>query len=141
MADSTEDTNFRAFFGCGAEVAMIAWDMLASLDFLPPDAIITHFLWAFMFMKVYATTRVMQTLCGVVDNETMMKYIMKYVHAIAYLESDVVRQQRCPVMFSCCVQNNLTIACCCVCSDRLFGRIGIEETEEATAWCQLIVQT
>lgn len=89
-AASSEETTFRAFFGCGPDVAMIAWDMLASLDMTPDGGLITHFLWGLMFMKVYPGTKVMQVLCGNADNETMMKWTMRFVHAIAYLEPHVV---------------------------------------------------
>ena len=90
QAPSTEDENFRAFFGCRPDVAMIAWDMLASLDMLPDGGTIEHFLWALMFLKVYPRSRVMQVLCGNVDNQTMMKWTMKFVWALAYLEPHVV---------------------------------------------------
>ena len=129
MAESSEDTNFRAFFGCGAEVAMIAWDMMASLDLLPVNAIITHFLWALMFMKVYATTKVMQVLCGGIDNETMMQYVMKFVHALAYLESDVVRR---PVFSGAaclpCDPNSCCYLSCCqiVWENRYRGDVGAD---------------
>ena len=86
-----------------------------------------------MFMKVYATTKVMQVLCGGVDNETMMKYIMEFVHAIAYLESDVVRSGRLfPVMPASCLATKPTYSCCSLSSGRSSGKIGIEVMLEQT---------
>ena len=88
---ASEDRTFREHFGCCAEVAMIAWNFLEGYDFLPTDGTIEHLLWALMFLKVYAKTGPMRTLCGGIDNETMMKYIWPFIYGLAYLEQFLVR--------------------------------------------------
>jgi len=89
-AEQTEDTTFREYFGVSAVVCLMCWDMLLAFDLTPDGGCLHHYLWALMWMKVYARMNVMAGLCGGIDKETMMKWVMKFVYAIAYLESHVV---------------------------------------------------
>ena len=49
-ADAIKD---YAFFDYGAEIAFIAWNLLAEDMLLPEEAAIIHLLWALFFMKLY----------------------------------------------------------------------------------------
>ena len=51
-AASSEDRDFREFFGCGLSVASEVWDMLKKEDVLPQDGLTCHLLWALMFIKI-----------------------------------------------------------------------------------------
>lgn len=90
QAASTEDRMCKEHFGCSAEVAMITWDFLAAYDYLPPNATIEHFLWALMFLKIYAKTGPMRSLCGGADSETIMKHVWEFVYGIARMEQYLV---------------------------------------------------
>ena len=37
-SDMSEDERFRAFFGCGANIALLVWLKLIQYDYLPPDS-------------------------------------------------------------------------------------------------------
>ena len=90
LATATEDRDYREMFGCSVEVTMIAWDFLAAYGHLPEGGRVEHMLWALMWMKVYGRKRTMCTLAGGVDIKTFMKWVMKFVYGIAYLEGYLV---------------------------------------------------
>ena len=89
-AASSEDRDFREFFGCGLSVASEVWDMLKKEDVLPQDGLTCHLLWALMFMKIYGKEKNLCTLAGGVDKKTFRKWAWLFVIAIANLESSVV---------------------------------------------------
>jgi hypothetical protein len=96
LAESTEDRNFLAFFGCSPSTAMILWDLLDEHSLLPAEGTAKHFLWCLMWMEIYGKNEEMTALCGGIDVKTMMKWVIKFVYAIAYLEPEIVRVQCCP---------------------------------------------
>ena len=51
--ESTEDRDFREFFGCGLSVASEIWDLLSRKNLLPQGEMQCHLLLALMFMKIY----------------------------------------------------------------------------------------
>ena len=89
-AASSEDRDFREFFGCGLSVASEVWDVLKKEDVLPQDGLTCHLLWALMFMKIYGKEKNLCTLAGGVDKKTFRKWAWLFVIAIANLESSVV---------------------------------------------------
>lgn len=95
MASATEDRDYREMFGCSSEVTMIAWDFLNAYGHLPEGGRVEHMLWALMWLKVYGRKKTMCTLAGGIDFKTYMKWVMQFVHAIAYLEGYVVRAALC----------------------------------------------
>jgi hypothetical protein len=91
QAEATEDRNFREFFGCPVEVCLTLWNLLVDNDLLPSeDAKPQHLLWTLMFMKIYAKTKALCTLCGGIDKNTLYKWVFAFIDAIPYLESTVV---------------------------------------------------
>jgi hypothetical protein len=89
MAATTEDRDFREMFGCSPIVALACWDLLLSNNLLP-DGELKHYLWCLMWLKIYGRSKTMSSLCGGVDTKTVMKWVIKFVYAIAYLEPIVV---------------------------------------------------
>jgi hypothetical protein len=123
-----EDLTFHEFFGCGPDVAMIAWDLLHLYALMPDGGGIHHYLWALMWLKVYSRLRVMTALCGRIDKETMMKWVMKFIYAIAYLEPFVVSVYCLSSCFAIqCILSPLTLLLLLLLL-RLYGRIDTEET-------------
>lgn len=95
-AELSEDGRFRAFFGCGAAIALVCWNRLVYYELLPQeiDASILHFLWALFFMMVYPGDKAASTTAGgsegAIDPKTLRKYVWPMIRAIARLESQVV---------------------------------------------------
>ncbi|KAL7553209.1 hypothetical protein ACHAWF_016466, partial [Thalassiosira exigua] len=52
-AELTEARRFCDYFGVGAAIALIAWNILVEHEVLPKEGLIIHMLWALHFMKVY----------------------------------------------------------------------------------------
>ena len=68
-AASTEDHDFREFFGCILSVASEVWDMLQSQNLSPEDGTTNQYLWVLMFMKIYGKEKNLCTLAGGVDKK------------------------------------------------------------------------
>lgn len=92
-ATTTEDIEFREHFGCGVLIAVTVWNMLVRLDSLPDKGRIEHPLWALSFMKECCKQKVMCSVCGGVDKETLMKWVWSFIFAISEMESVVVSIQ------------------------------------------------
>lgn len=91
---ANEDRLFREFFGCGADKALIAWNMLESSDLVPPGGKINHLLWTLFFMKQYPVEGLA---CGAVggskgkiDPKTYRKWVWPFLCALSELEPYVV---------------------------------------------------
>ena len=89
-AFSSEDGDFRAFFGCSVGVFLTIWNMLITTDLLPCNGQLEHLLWALMFMKLYSGQQALCALAGA-DPETFRKWAWQFVEAISMLEHLVVR--------------------------------------------------
>ena len=94
MADQTEaakDRLFRDFFGWGAYVVVLLWNMMDELDVLPHKVKVVHLLWMLYWMKCYPTkspgTATIGKQCCKVDRKTFRKYAYPIVYAIASLEA------------------------------------------------------
>ena len=90
FAPTTEDRKFCALFGCSAVVAMALWTLLLKHSVLPDGGTMTHFLWALIWLKVYAMEDEMKQLCGGADQKTIRKWVHLFVPAIASLNGFVV---------------------------------------------------
>lgn len=97
MADWTEtakDRLFRDFFGCGAYIVVLLWNMMDELDVLPHEVEVVHLLWTLYWMKCYPTESPCTATVGKqgrkVDPKTFRKYVYPIVYAIASLEPYVV---------------------------------------------------
>ena len=131
-AESSEEGDFRSFFGCLVGVFLTCWGMLDKTDLLPQGGRLEHLLWALMFMKLYSGQKALCALAGV-DPETFRKWVWSFTEAISMLEHLVVSS--CPVVL-------LLLQFCAMFSFlhlsrnalRLYGRIGFEETKVTTAW-------
>lgn len=87
----TEDRRFRSCFGIGAHIAILAWNMMLQRDLLPDIGSFRHYLWALMFMKLYAENETeMCILMGGIDPKTMRKYVWPYIYSIFELHYFVV---------------------------------------------------
>lgn len=93
-AQSSEDEDFRAFFGCCAGTFLTAWSMLIKTDTLPVDGRLEHLLWTLMFMKLYCGQKALCALAGV-DPETFRKWTWAFIESISNLESLVVSAHDC----------------------------------------------
>jgi hypothetical protein len=96
-ADRTEagkDRLFRDFFGCGAYIVVLLWNMMDELDVLPHEVKVVHLLWTLYWMKCYPTESPGTATIGKqghkVDPKTFRKYVYPIVYAIASLEPYVV---------------------------------------------------
>ena len=92
-SDLTEDNRFRSFFGCGAETALILWNMMHAYSCEPNNSQIEHFLWCLFFMKVYPAENVAVSVAGAsraMDPKTFWLYIWPMIRAVATLEIHVV---------------------------------------------------
>ena len=90
---STEDRDFREFFGCPLSVAGEVWDMLRRKGLLPENRLPCHLLWALMFMKIYGKEKTLCTLAGGIDKKMFRKWAWLFIIAMADLESSVVSYQ------------------------------------------------
>ena len=86
---ANEDCLFREYFGCGADKAMIAWNMLESFDMVPSGGQINHLLWTLFFMKQYPVEGVA---CGAVggskgkiDPKTYRRWVWPFLCALSDL--------------------------------------------------------
>ena len=79
-----EDRDFRSMFGAEAITAITAYNMLIIKRFM-------HFLWALIFLKGYGTEGTICKLAGVDDPQTLRRWRWKFISALSYLESSVVR--------------------------------------------------
>ena len=95
-AEGTEDRRFREYFGVGAAVALITWNLILQYSLLPEGGMIMHFLWGLHFMKAYpkqdAGSAAAGGSSGAVDVKTWRKYVWPFVYSISLLEQHVVRQ-------------------------------------------------
>ena len=89
---SPEDLRFRGFFGVSADVAVEAWEMMRSHNFLPPDPKFLHYLWALGFMRTYPPNdQALSRMLGGSDPKTIHKYMWSYIDLIFELDNIVVR--------------------------------------------------
>ena len=93
-AVSTEEHEFRTFFGVSVEIFLTTWNLLEKKHYLPPDGTIEHMLWALMFMRVYASESVLCALAGGIDKNTFKKWTWPFIEAIEMLQLDIVSSQR-----------------------------------------------
>ena len=93
-AFTTEDRRFCECFGCGANVALVLWELLQEHDALPNGGMIMHLLWSLHFMNVYPEQDGGSATAGgsggAIDKKTWMKYFWPFVEAIVFLEQIVV---------------------------------------------------
>lgn len=93
-ANASENRRFREFFGTGANVALIAWQLLVYYDLVPESGLILHMLWGMFFMKVYPKQGPGSAAAGgsngAIDVKTWRKYLWPFIGAIAELEPYVV---------------------------------------------------
>ena len=78
-SELSKDGRFHAFFGCGAHIALLLWQLLVSHALLPDESQILHLLWALFFMHVYPSEKVACSTVGgsngAIDPKTLRKYI------------------------------------------------------------------
>ena len=90
-----EDRRFREFFGCGALIALVLWNLLEEHNAVPEGGAIMHMLWALHFMKVYPKQDAGSVTAGgyggAIDVKTWRKYFWPFVEAIAHLDQHLVR--------------------------------------------------
>lgn len=93
-SELSEDGRFRAFFGCGAHIALLLWQLLIAHHLLPDESQIVHLLWALFFMHVYPSEKIACSTAGgsggAIDSKTLRKYVWPIIEGIASLEPFVV---------------------------------------------------
>ena len=92
-ATQTEDTEFRATFGCGILVFLSLWSTLETADLLPDGGTIDHLLWTLLFLKMYSNQKALCSLAGGVDATTFRKWTKLFIASIASLEPFLVSTQ------------------------------------------------
>ena len=92
-ATQTEDTEFRATFGCGILVFLSLWSTLEMADLLPDGGTIDHLLWTLLFLKMYSNQKALCSLAGGVDATTFRKWTKLFIASIASLEPFLVSTQ------------------------------------------------
>ena len=88
-APRDEDRNFRALFGCGAEVILKLRTLLEENDLIPIGGTITHLLWTCLHGKTYSKWKTMRKLTKT-DPKTLRKWIRDFLDSISQLEGLVV---------------------------------------------------
>ena len=92
--ETAQDRLFRDFFGCGAHIVVILWNMLVTLDMLPDKIEVVHLLWTLYWLKCYPTGSPATFTVGrpgrKVDPRTFQKYVHPMVYGNAGLEPYVV---------------------------------------------------
>jgi hypothetical protein len=87
----SEDRDFREFFGVSLLVVLSCWGMLTTLDLIPPGGTLRHLLWALYFLKSYAKTKTLCSVCSGIDPVTLRReWVWEFIFAIALLEPYVV---------------------------------------------------
>ena len=83
---------WTAHFHVEPEVCEDVWKRLDITEFdgIEEEGEPCHLLWAFLFLKTYATLSVLSSMCGGVDEDTISKWVWIFVSKISYLENDVV---------------------------------------------------
>lgn len=78
---------FIEMFGISADVVCDVWTRIILLrkEHIPKGAEPKHLLWALLFMKVYATERILCSLAGGVDKDTFRKWRNIFIDEIARL--------------------------------------------------------
>ena len=86
---------YRSVFGTNPTVISITWNMIDE-DGLDPSAKPVHILWAYMFLKIYASKAVNALLCSganegkPVNKETFRKWSWYFVEKISILHNKVI---------------------------------------------------
>lgn len=89
-APREEDRNFRALFGCPANVVFILWNKLVEHDLLPEHGTLTHLLWTLMYCKVNPKWKTFRKLTGGKDPKTLRKWVNSFLDEIEKLLPVVV---------------------------------------------------
>ena len=84
---STDQRRFRASFGASPEVCVKLWHMTYAS--LPVIVTFEHLLWAFLFLKIYATESVLAGIVGV-DEKTYHLHVWTVIKSISDLKGNVV---------------------------------------------------
>ena len=71
-------------------VFLALWNLLVTFDLLPDQEMIEHLLWTLLFLKAYPKQKVLCSLCGGIDHDTVRKWIWQFISAICALEATVV---------------------------------------------------
>jgi len=85
-----ESRRFKAFFSVKAERASEVWSLLIGYGLCPAKAEPQHLLWALLFLKLYATEDVNESLIGH-DSNTVRKWTWIMVEALHDLSKKLVR--------------------------------------------------
>ena len=78
-------------FGALPTVCCYLWDRLDPYTTMPNGVQKKHLLWGLFFLRVYDTEERGAKAVGQVDEKTYREWSFRFVEAISYLESDVVR--------------------------------------------------
>ena len=85
-----EDRDTREFFGGNATHILQLWNLLINTGYLPDGGTVDHLLWCLLFCKVYARRKTLCSLAGCKSKNTYMKWVTKFLDAIANCEPYVV---------------------------------------------------
>jgi len=86
-----EDIRFHSFFGAGVDVVLLAWNMMAEYELLPPDLLFVHYLWTLLFMCLYPKNEA--ELCALVggrDPKTVREKTWPFIFTLYELNYYVV---------------------------------------------------
>ena len=88
---------FKSHFGVAPDVVVNAWELLMESKYLrdnrpglQPEADPVHLLWALMLLKRYDTMDVLASHLKI-DEDTLRKWALFYLEALAELDKEVVR--------------------------------------------------
>ena len=87
-SDFSENDQFRAFFGCGANIALHLWLLMNKHYLTPQEAQLAHLLWALFFVHIACAATSGSS--GAIDPKTLCKYVWPMIKAIASLGPHVV---------------------------------------------------
>lgn len=90
---TTDDKDFRSFFGAGIVVIHLLWNRILTQPHQPPlstNAQPKHLLWAMVFLKCYNSTTVLRRICGWPSETTYREWTWYFLNRISALKLDVI---------------------------------------------------
>lgn len=90
-SESTFNRRWMGKFGALPIICCLLWDRINPYETMPDGVHKKHLLWGLYFLKVYDTEENSATNVGRVDEQTYRVWSFRFVEAISYLESSVVR--------------------------------------------------
>ena len=88
--EAEEDRDFREWFGCGANVCILTYNLLIDSGYLPLGGELRHLLWSLLYWKSDGKKRTLAKMCGGISKDTLRKWARLFAEAVSALEGGYV---------------------------------------------------